>query len=486
MRFRAQDLIDVYVLVSLARWLEKDAIATMARLLKALLVVVPAGVIGLASWLFLAPPDLIRVGANYSAKIVCSNVFLAGRDPRKVLEIDVQAPGHPLLRLMRVSADRDTGIVRAGLFGLFGRGTALYREGAGCTTVADGDIDAARLSFTVDDDTAPGEGEWPLGNDVEPLDDTELNAVLNDETLIGAGMRAVIVVKDGRIVGERYGEGFDEETPLLGWSMTKTVTAALIGMLVRENRLSLDRTGLLDAWSSDERRDIAMKDMLGMAGDLVWNEGYGDVSDVTRMLYLEPDMAGFVSGKPLDTETSGGTDKVFNYSSGTTVILSRVWQNSFADRHEALEYPRRALFDPLGMHSAVMEADAQGTFVGSSYMYATARDWARFGQFLLQRGVWNGRSLLPLGYVDWMAEPHPASNGVYGRGHVWLEAPNGEASGANPELPGDAFFMSGHDGQSVTVVQSENLVVVRLGLTPSKLGYKVGNLVEALITTLSR
>ncbi|GAB4350031.1 MAG: serine hydrolase [Oricola sp.] len=459
----------------------------LMRIVKALLLLVVVALAGLAGWLYVAPPDLIRVGSGYTAKIVCSNVFLAGRDPRDVLEVDVQAPGNPLLRLMRVAVDRNGGVVRTGLFGLFGNGLALYREGQGCAAVPDGDLAAARAvpAVPAHEPVAPGEGLWPLGEAVEPPDNAALEAVLDDPALAGPGMRAIVVVKDGRIVGERYGDGFGPQSPLLGWSMTKTVTSAIIGTLIREGRLSLADRNLFADWT-DGRAGIALSDMLGMASDLLWNEEYGSVSDVTRMLYLEPDMAGFAASMPLDEANGGAIGEVFEYSSGTTVMLSRIWQNAFADPAEALAWPRRALFDPLGMRSAVIETDESGTFVGSSYMYATARDWARFGQFLLQRGVWNGRSVLPVGYVDWMVEPHPASDGQYGRGHVWLSQPKAEYPGPNADLPADAFHMEGHDGQSVSVIPSENLVVVRLGLTPYDRGYKVGFLVEKLIGALRR
>ena len=455
------------------------------KVAKAVLALILVAVIGIAGWLYAAPPELIRVGSGYSAKIVCSNAFLTGRDPQQVLQVDVQAPGHWLLRVMRVSVDRAHGVVRAGLFGLFGKGLALYRDGLGCATVPDGDLAAARAVPVppIAPEPAPGEGLWPQGEDVAPGENAALAAVLDDPAKLGPGMRAVVVVKDGRIVGERYGDGFGPQSRLLGWSMTKSVNATIIGRLLREGRISLDRSTLFDSWT-DSRARISLTDMLGMASDLQWNEGYGDVSDVTRMLYLEPDMPGFARSLPLDGAPPGGIGEVFNYSSGTAVMLSRIWQNTFDDPAEALEYPRKALFEPLGMHSAVLEADARGTFVGSSYMYATAHDWARLGQFLLQRGVWHGRSLLPVGFVDWIAEPHPASNGVYGRGQVWLSQPNAELPGPEANLPADAFFMEGHDGQSVSIVPSQNLVVVRLGLTPLKLGYKAGFLVEAVIGAL--
>ncbi|MBO6638278.1 MAG: serine hydrolase [Roseitalea sp.] len=454
------------------------------RILKTLgLLLVVLLVAGLG-YLFVAPPDLIRVGANYAAKIVCSNVFLAGRDAQEVLAIDVQAPGHPLLTLMRVDVDEDAGTVRTGLFGLIGGGLAVHRPGQGCSSVPEGGVDRL-VDRPAPTRAALATGStWPAGGRVELPVNEALDAVLNDPALTGPGMRAVVVVKDGAIVGERYAHGFAPETPLLGWSVSKTVTGALIGRAIREGRLDLDQTASLEGWDGDGRADITARHMMGMAPDLVWNEGYGSVSDVTRMLYLETDMAGFVAGQPRDDDSPEGVGDVFEYSSGTTVLLSRIWQDAFDDPAEAAVWPYAALFDPLGMASAVMEMDASGTFVGSSYIYATARDWARFGQFMLQRGVWNGRSLLPVGFVDWMVTPHPASDGVYGNGQVWLRAANAWMEGDNPDLPDDGFYMNGHDGQSVSVIPSEDLVVVRLGLTPTDRRYKVAHLIEAVIEVL--
>ncbi|MGB3389140.1 MAG: serine hydrolase [Pseudaminobacter sp.] len=447
-----------------------------------LLVIVGAGL-----WLYVAPPALIRVGSNYAAKIVCSNVFVAGRDAGEVLKVDVQAPGHPLLRLMSVSIDPEAGTVKAGLFGLFGKGLAVARDNGGCASVPDGNVAAARAfaqeppaEVSVDTDTL-----WPQGEWVEPSQDPAVNAILDDPGLTGSGMRAVVVVKNGRIVGERYGEGFSAATPLLGWSMTKTVNAALVGTLIREGKISLDATGLFEGWKADGRAQISLADLMAMSSGLAFNEDYGDVTDVTRMLYLEPDMAAFAAASPL----AGDPGEVWSYSSGTAALLSKLWQDTVGDPKQALAWPRAALFDPLGMSSAVLETDARGTFAGSSYLYATARDWVRFGLFLIDDGVWNGEQLLPAGFVSWMHEAAPASNGEYGRGQVWLHGPTGPGPvGADPDggidLPDDTYWMLGHDGQSTAIIPSHGLVVVRLGLTPSKLGYKPQALVAALIAAL--
>jgi CubicO group peptidase (beta-lactamase class C family) len=191
----------------------------------------------------------------------------------------------------------------------------------------------------------------------------------------------VVVVKNGRVVAERYGDGFSEKTPLLGWSMTKNVSAAIIGTLVKDGKMAVTTQSLCGPWKADGRAAISVADMMAMSSGLEFNEDYGDVADVTRMLYLEPDMAGFAESKPL----TGDVGKVFSYSSGTAVMLSRFWQDAIGDKDKALAWPRTTLFDPLDMRSAVLETDEQGTFVGS-YLYPR-HDWARFGQFPLQACV---------------------------------------------------------------------------------------------------
>ncbi|TSE06595.1 serine hydrolase [Mesorhizobium intechi] len=455
----------------------------VVKIVRWLLVLIVLAVAGLFAWLYVAPPELIRVGSGYSAKIVCSNVFIAGRDANEVLAVDVQAPGHPLLRLMRISVDKNRGTVSAGLLGFLGKSEAVFRDGLGCASIPDGDVGKARRTTVHVEPSATGPDTlWPEGERVEASQDPVIAKLLDDAALTGSGMRAVVVVKNGRVVAERYGDGFSARTPLLGWSMTKTVNAAIVGTLVKDGKMAIDNKGLFAPWKADGRAAISLADMMAMSSGLEFNEDYGDVADVTRMLYLEPDMAGFAASKPL----AGEVGKVFSYSSGTAVMLSRLWQDAIGDKAKALTWPRSALFGPLGMHSAVLETDEQGTFVGSSYLYATAHDWARFGQFLLQGGAWNGNQVLPAGFVDWMREPAPASK-VYGKGQLWIEAPGDEenpGAGVAAGLPKDTYWMEGHDGQTVAIIPSEQLVIVRLGLTPAKLGYRPQTMVGALVKAL--
>jgi CubicO group peptidase (beta-lactamase class C family) len=199
------------------------------------------------------------------------------------------------------------------------------------------------------------------------------------------------------------------------------------------------------------------------------------------MLYLESDMAQFAHAQP-QVHPPG---EIWSYSSGSANILSRIVQDASP---LGKAYPAEHLFKPLGMKSAIMEADEHGTLVGSSYMYATARDWARYGLFLAQDGVWQGQELLPRGFVAMMAAPAAASHGEYGQGLVWLWGSDSVAPGRNPDLafglPADTFWMEGHDGQYTAIIPSRALVVVRLGLTPSRDRYQPQPLVKAIIEAL--
>lgn len=438
--------------------------------------------------LWFKPPALLRVGANYSAKIVCSNVFLAGRDPDEVLRLDVQSPGIVLLKAMQVSVDREHGMVRAGFFGVIGDGLAQYRVGKGCTVLPDGKLDAAAPPLPAAARTGPpapphafDSAPWPDGAAVNTR--PAIDALIKDSVLAGPGARAIVVVDHGRIAGEYYAPGFAAATPLLGWSMTKTVMAGVIGMLIKDGKLSLAQAGFWQG--NDGREKIRLEDLLAMSSGLKWNEAYGAVSDVTSMLYLQPDMAAFARSPPL----AHPPGEEWLYSSGTAVIISRIAQEALVQSQpgsgDLSTFIKARLFNPIGISSATIEPDEAGNLVGSSYMYATARDWARYGLFLLRDGVWEGEELLPPGYVSLMATPVPASYGQYGMGQTWLWGSDAATPGVNPDaafgIPPDSFWMSGHDGQSVCIIKSRQLVIVRLGLTPYADGYTSQRLVQAVL-----
>lgn len=434
--------------------------------------------------LWLAPPALLRVGANYSAKIACSNVFIADRDPAAILREDLQAPGIWLMRWMRVAVDRSHGVARAGLLGFIGDGLAVWRPGEGCAAIPDGRLDAALRSRKVPAAIAAAAApaipaappidsrDWPAGDGIDA--DEAVERVLRDDGLAGPGVRAVAVAYRGHLVAERYGDDFKATTPLLGWSMTKTVTAGLIGLLVKDGLLRLeDSAGWADD-PGDRRVRIKVADLLSMTSGLSFNEEYGAVTDVTAMLYLEPDMAAYARAQALAHPVGAH----WSYSSGTAVILAGIAADKLHGRAPA--YLRERLFEPLGMRSAVMETDEHGTLVGSSYMYATARDWLRYAQLLLQGGAWDGREILPHDYVTMMSKPVPASDGRYGQGMVWLV----EDAATAHDLPADTYWMLGHDGQSIAIVPSRGLAVLRMGLTPNATHYQPEPLLRAVLAAL--
>ena len=406
------------------------------------------------------------VGAGFAAKNVCSTVFVSGRSVEAAIE-DLRAYRSAPLDLVSVSVDATLGTATGRMAGVAHR-TALHREGLGCVLVIGAAPDTlARVS--VPQPAARAAAAWPTGDaDTPPALPPALAQVLDEAFTERPDSppkrtRAVIVVHDGRIVAERYGTGITRETRLPGWSMTKSVAAALAGVLAGEGRLAIDAPAPLPAWRTpgDTRGTITPAQLLHMSSGLAFDETYSNpLADVVVMLFGTGDSAGFAASKPL-AHAPGAR---WAYASGTTNILMRVLRESSGSEGDYLALPRRALFDRIGMASAVLEADAAGTFVGSSLMYATARDWARFGLLVLNDGVWGGERVLPAGWVKFSTTPAPAApEGEYGA-HWWLKLEANRGPRGTPRrLPDDSFHAGGHGGQFVTVVPSRRAVVVRLG-----------------------
>ncbi len=407
-----------------------------------------------------------KVATGYTAKVICSNHYITGQS------IDVamaELPDNPLVPFLRAELDDEKKALSATLWGWAAKQKAIYRPGLGCTLLAgEGPFETRSPHFPPPAPPNPNL-PWPAGEAVELAPNPALEAVLDDAFAEPdpanpqRRTRAILVVKDGQIIAERYANGYDRRTRFLGWSMTKSVTHALLGVLVREGLLDIHQPAPVPEWASpdDPRHAITTDQLIRMSSGLEFVEDYSDLSvGVTQMLYNTSDMAAYAANMPL----AAPPDTVWNYSSGTANILSRIIRDLVGgDVTDYWGFPRRALFDPINMTSAVIEPDASGTFVGSSYMYATARDWARFGLLYLQDGVWNGRRILPEGWVDYARTPTPPSQGEYGA-LWWLNRGSGEHKeweGA----PDDAYAAEGHDGQYVVVIPSRNMVIVRLGVS---------------------
>jgi CubicO group peptidase (beta-lactamase class C family) len=421
---------------------------------------------------------IAAIGSAYRSKVLCSIVFGSQRsiDPRRVE--DVSQDSYRLLRLFRSRVDPVAHTVTTSLFGLRPR-TAIYRPGLGATLIYSGssaDLKVRVTTASLKARTAPVNPSTSLQRVVEAAF-TEPNPKRLRRT------RAIVVVRDGEIVAEQYSAGFDAAMPLPGWSMTKSVLNALIGILVGERRLTLTDTALLPEWQPpDPRAAITLEDLLRMRSGLKFSELYADFSsDVIEMLFNQPDAARYAARQPLDV--APGT--TWSYASGTSNILSAIVRRIVGEP-DYWDWPRRVLFDPLGMTSAILEPDESGTFVCSSFMLATARDWARLGQLFLQDGVWNGQRILPAGWVSFSTTPTAQSTANNYGAHWWLKLQPeiGGHTRAAARIPPDAFFAIGHEAQALTVIPSRRLVVVRLGLSIHIDGWNQAEFLAELLDAL--
>ena len=349
----------------------------------------------------------------------------------------------------------------------------MYRDGLGCALAVGASIEELRAQGSAKS-PAPARAElsWPAGDREPPAAPADFDAPALDAAVAAAfgeldpaahrRTRAVIVVRRGRIVAERYAPGFDAEMPLLGWSMTKSVLAALIGMRAAGGQLELGAAAPVAAWRGDARAAITPEQLLRMTSGLAFEERYGAFADATSMLFLSRSASAYAERSRL----AFAPGSVFSYSSGSSNLLSGILRATFGGDTAAYHrFPGEALFERVGMRSALVETDAAGTFVGSSFAYATARDWARFGLLHAQDGVWQGERVLPEGWAAYVRRPTgPAPQGSYGA-HWWLNAgtPGAPHERPFPSLPADLYYASGYEGQSVVVLPSHELVVVRLG-----------------------
>jgi CubicO group peptidase (beta-lactamase class C family) len=450
-----------------------------------------------AGWLF---SKAAPIGAGFVAKYLCSSTFISGRDPEIVFEEDVK-PVNPLAQIVNFKIDRKQKSVSSSSFGLFGM-TAIYRDGCGCSLVIGTTADEMARQKLVPPDftkTRPRHRTdlpWPDGSR-GPIDPSGMGVDRQKlETALDAAFaepgpekprktRAVVVVYDGQLIAERYAPGFDKDMPLLGWSMSKTVTNALVGILVKQKRLDIMQPAPVPAWQKegDDRKKITLDQLLRMSSGLKFEEVYAPLYDATYMLYGSYDFGAYAATKPLETQP----DAKWHYSSGTAIIVAGIVRRAVEkDSEYYYRFIYEELIDRVGMFSAVLEPDSSGTFVGSSYTFATPRDWARFGLLYLQDGVWQGERILPAGWVRYTTTPTPgAPRGEYGA-HTWLNA--GSATNPDdrrwPAAPTDAFAALGFQEQKVIVIPSRKLVLVRFGATSDRQTWNTDEFIKNVLASL--
>ena len=370
----------------------------MWKILAAALLIFAAGVAVVA---FVYRPDkTIKVATALAAKTLCSDVFVSGLDPKTVFDETIAArPGVRLLAPhMRYSVDWARREINVKYFGHF-LGRAVYREGLGCLTIiGDGPVDTSQLP----DSTALA----PLlpeiaGPAVVQTPNPQLRGALDrffaeSDAAPHRWIRAVVVLKNGRVVAERYAPGIGVNTPLAGYSATKTLMSTLVGVLVRERRLSLREPTPVPVWSDprDPRHPITIDNLLRMTSGLSIAQTGSGFDPASRMLYTERDMAGYAEARPLSWPPGTRWD----YSDASSLIVSRIVRDAVGGRAaDVVQFARRELFNPLGMRTPVLEFDATGTPVGSTGLLASARDWARLGCLYAHDGMIDGHRILRVG-----------------------------------------------------------------------------------------
>ncbi|MGT0250548.1 serine hydrolase domain-containing protein [Burkholderia pyrrocinia] len=413
----------------------------------------------------------LPAATGYASHYLCVRVLAGGDGNARAVFTREVKPINLLFNFVTYRIDGARQTVEAAGLGVLRSTVALYRPGLGCTIAPADAIDALRvqgrglaLPLVADDagnvDTAGDDAP----SDAPPALRTVLERAVSEPS--PGSLRntlAVVVRQDGKLVGERYAPGVTADTPLLGWSMTKTVTALLAGVLARDGKLTLAQDRLLDDWASpgDPRQAIQLRNLLQWTSGLDYQEGYLPGSDTTKMLYQSTDMARFVASRPLKAAPGSEVD----YQSGGSVLVAKIVARAVSPQPlDIVPFARARLFEPLGIRTAMMEPDASGTLVGGSYMLASARDWSKLGQLILQQGVWRGTRIVDPDWVRFMATPQAARHDGRLGAHLWLNAGVGGAR-RFPSLPEDVTMMDGFNHQLVVIVPSCRAVITRLGAT---------------------
>lgn len=401
--------------------------------------------------------DLI---SGFSAKSVASGHFIDGRTLETIQKGDNDIDK---IDWATNEINENGKLVVSKVYGLKTR-KAIYREGLGATLIND-DFDETKPYNVPKRTFLKNNLPYPFGNN-NPVDTVFATVDYNklqkavESAFDKAGenikrTRSVVVLYKDHLIAEKYAPGFTANSKILGWSMTKSLTATYFGILQKQGKIDIMKPAPIAEWKNDERSKITINDLLHMNSGLEWEENYNAISDVTKMLFIAEDMTKPQIDKPL----VGKPNNSWNYSSGTTNLLSGILRKQFKTHQEYLDFWYSCLFDKIGMDSALVETDMAGNFVGSSYGWATTRDWAKFGLLYLNEGNWNGEQIFDPSWAKYVATPTNGSNGAYGA-HFWLNA-----NGKYPDVPRDLYHCSGYQGQMVFIIPSVDLVVVRMGLS---------------------
>ena len=404
----------------------------------------------------------LTIATGYVAKYVCSSNFVSKIPEQTIKKSFAFFP----INSVSYHLDEKDKMVTASLWGMFKRKAFFVQKGQYCSCSLDEPVPTSMLKWVFDAPNARDSTEvyWPYGNMLldsvlSDIDQEAIQTILDSAIKDNPAFLAMTVAVGDDYLAESYGLGISTHTRLLGWSMTKTMAACMVGAIQKEQGWDLDApTGILE-WQDDERKEITTRQLLQMRGGLAWDENYGGLSPITRMLYHKDDV--YAHAVACKAESKPGNK--WEYSSGTTNILSGLIKSKCENVNQYLAAPKRLLFDRIGMRSAIIEFDRHHNYVMSSYGWATARDWTRFGLLLLNKGQWQGQEVYSTEFADFMSEESPGSNGFYGA-QVWLNNPEKTANKiySFPDVPSDAYFENGFGGQRVLIIPSKNMVITSL------------------------
>ncbi|NID05723.1 serine hydrolase [Luteibacter jiangsuensis] len=430
---------------------------------KTYIVAGTAVALSVAAWLVWRPDQAIRVAAGVAAHHVCSMTYISGQDPKETYDqLVVPVLGETVGRLLSPHVLRDTRSVEVS--GPLGSTLARadFTPGYGCRLALPGNVPVAADTTK---HAAAEDGFAPAGPVAasEPSIAAALDRVFTESPAQPVKhVKAVVIVKDGHVIAEQYAAGFDLHTPLLSFSVAKSFTNAFLGILAKQGKIRPDQPLGAPEWQApgDSRRKITIEDLLRMHSGLAAEEAESAYSPVARMEFLHGDMAAYAAAQP----AKEAPNRTFEYTSADTVLLSRrVGEEVGGGAAGMRAFARRELFDRLGMGDVTMEFDGRGTFVGSTYVYTTARDFARFGLLYLRDGLApDGTRLLPEGWVAWSRAS--TLGAPYGAGFWTNDGPSRPAKWrVKVGFPKDGFYASGTLGQRIYIVPSQNLVIVRFG-----------------------
>jgi hypothetical protein len=397
---------------------------------------------------------------------LCSASFISNLDPQATAEelVKPMLPGF-VRPLLRYHVDRVQKTDDASVEGLEPM-RAAFTSGYGCRLIIDplhqGPVPAIPRAASPVDSFAP---TTPV-----TTADPDINAALNREFTEQPShppryVKAIVILKDGHVIAERYAPGFTLDTPLLSYSVAKSFTNALLGILVRQGRLRIDQPVGAPEWRqpADPRNSVLIDDLLRMDSGINAPETGSGFDPVSQMLYGKDDMAAFAAGFPLKEPPRTR----WEYTSANTIMLDGLLGSTVGGGAPGMRaFADRELYAPLHMDHVTMEFDGTGTFVGSAHVYAPARDYARLGQLFLADGVSpDGQRILPEGWVEYSRRSTLGS--PYGAGFWTNDGPSAPAAGRVARgFPKDGFFASGNRGQRIYIVPSEHLIVARFGYSP--------------------